>query len=164
MNNFFLKSNYTFPFLSVGAHLLKKNPTVFRYGKPKQRYPWLSPTTPWRRDECRSHSNFADLVSWHYAAHLFAQIRSRERTGCGSLLHHGGEEQPFHRICPFSSSSLGYLVSLVWDRPQHRPFGSLSQLAHQISQPDVSHRSVLSSLYITDKGGEDQPSHTMLSD
>lgn len=163
-NKFFLKSNHSFPFLSMGAHLLKQNPAVFRYGKPKQHYPWLSPTSSWRRDERRSHSNFADRVSGHYAAHLFAQIGLRQRKGCGSLFHHEGEGQPFHSSCPSCSSSLGYLVSLVWDRPQYRPFGSLSQLAHQISQSDVSHRSALPSLYTTDTGGEGQPSHTMLSD
>lgn len=57
--------------------------------KPKQPYLGLSPASAWRRDENRSHGNFADLVSWHYAAHQFAQVRLREKKGCGSLLCHG---------------------------------------------------------------------------
>lgn len=56
MNKFFLKSNYSFRFLSMGAfpHILpfctSSEKSVYILNQRKS-YPGLPPTTPWRRDE-----------------------------------------------------------------------------------------------------------------
>lgn len=132
MKTFLLKCSYSFSFLRPGciaSHPLQK--TLYLYVKPKQPYPGLSPTSPWRRDEQQLLDLTATLpicflgMMQHINLPRSDQEKGRNTDACSAI-----REDSHRNLLP--------LLLVFFGLPGLTGLGQIvtSQLAHQIGVLD----------------------------